>query len=183
MAAAGKDGETAFAVFTELGEVSVADLDLRDAPQAQFLDQAVLQGLVGAFDATFGLGRIGTDDLDVQFLHRPPKLGEPGPFAKGLRLIDPEDAMFVAVEGHRLAIALKIMPRGFAGGKESLFWYKPEFQELPGGIIDVHQQSAPRPTTFKPIVIRSVDLYQFPKTGPPLAHLVNRWLFGPFEFP
>jgi len=55
MRAARLDGEAAVEVLAEFGQKGVGAVDIRDAAQAQFLDQAVLQGLVGAFDAPFGL--------------------------------------------------------------------------------------------------------------------------------
>ena len=120
VAAAGRDRKAAVEVFAKLGQIGIGGFHVGDAPQAQFLDQPVLQGLVGPFDASFGLRRVGTEDLDVQFLHGPPELGQPAGCSQGPRLIDPKDAVFVAVEGHRLAVALEIMPRGFAIGKKGL---------------------------------------------------------------
>ena len=62
----------------------------------QFFGEAVLEGLVGPFDPPLpgrtpgrcGLRSIGTDDLDVQFLHDPAKLGQGFRGAAG-RLIGP----------------------------------------------------------------------------------------------
>src|SRR5215468_5107139 len=39
---------------------------LPSARQAQFLDQSVLQRLVGTFDPPFSRARIGADDVDVE---------------------------------------------------------------------------------------------------------------------
>ena len=56
MVAARLNGETLVEVFPELRQEGVGAVDIRNAAQAQFLDQAILQGLVHAFHAPFGLG-------------------------------------------------------------------------------------------------------------------------------
>ena len=70
----------------------------------RLFDQAVSQGLVRPLDPPLRLARIGADDVDVQRIQRAPELGH-AVAAKGARLIDPEDAVFVAVERDRLAQA------------------------------------------------------------------------------
>ena len=65
VAAAWYHGETVVVILAELWQEGIGAGDVRDASQAQLFDQAVLQGLVGAFDASFGLWGIGTNDLDV----------------------------------------------------------------------------------------------------------------------
>lgn len=85
-------------VVHELRQVGIACFPTGDAAQAQFLGQAILNGLDGAFDPAFGLGRVGTDDLDIELLHGPSKLGQGVPIPRG-GLIDPKDAVFVAAEG------------------------------------------------------------------------------------
>ena len=73
-AAPGSNSEAAVEVLDEFGQIGVASFPRRDSAQAQFLGQAVLQGLVGTFNTALGLWRVGADDLDVQFLHGPSKL-------------------------------------------------------------------------------------------------------------
>ena len=77
------------------------------ARQPQFLDEAVLQRLVGALDPPFGRARIGADDIDVEGMQGAAKLGHPVT-AKRTRMIDPKDAMLVAVKRDRLAPGLQI---------------------------------------------------------------------------
>ena len=76
MAGAGRHGEAPVEIVSESGEIAIGLIRIGDAFQAQLLDQTVLQGLVGAFDPPFGLGRVGTQDLDVEILHGTPKLGQ-----------------------------------------------------------------------------------------------------------
>ena len=49
-------------------------LDVADARQAQLLDQPILKDRVAAFDAAFGLGAVGQDQLHAQIGHGPAKL-------------------------------------------------------------------------------------------------------------
>jgi hypothetical protein len=91
----------------------------------------------------------------------------------GRRLIDPKDAVFVAVEGQWLAIALQIVSSSFTVGKEGLLRHKPQLHQLAGGIVDEHQQGTLGSPSFKPGVLRAIDLHQLSKTGSPLTHLVD----------
>ena len=50
--------------------------------------------------------------------------------------------MFIAVKRQRLAVALEIMARGFAVGKETLTLDEPQFEQLPAGIVNEDQQGA-----------------------------------------
>ena len=97
-------------VFPELWQEGIGRVNVGDTLQTQLLHQAILEGLIGTLNPAFGLRTIRTDDLDVQFLHRPSKLGNAVAQTTGLLSIDPKDAVFVAVEGHWLPIPLKIMP-------------------------------------------------------------------------
>jgi hypothetical protein len=56
--------------------------------QPQFLDQPILQRLVGTLDPPLGRARIGADDVDVQGV----QLGH-AVTAKRAWMVDPKDAM------------------------------------------------------------------------------------------
>lgn len=90
-------------VFDECRQVGIACLPAADLQQAHFLGQAILQGQDDPFDTTFGLGRVGAYDLDVQFLHGASELRQSvaGP---DTTLIDPKNAVFIAVEGNWFAM-------------------------------------------------------------------------------
>ena len=94
----------------ELWQIGIALCQAGNATQTHFFGQAILQGLNDPFHASFGLWGVGTDDLDVQFLHRSSKLGQGIAGASGGH-IDPKNAVFIAVEGHRLATAPEIALR------------------------------------------------------------------------
>src|SRR5580692_7201607 len=82
--------------------------DRTDTLKAKLLDQAILQGLVGALDAALRLRCVGAQNVDVERVQRAPELGHavtldcPG-------AIDPKDAVLVAVERDRLAMRLEIL--------------------------------------------------------------------------
>ena len=65
----GFDAKAAVEVVDEFRQVGIAHFQAGDAAQAHLLDQPVLQGLVGALDASFRLRGIGADDLDREFPH------------------------------------------------------------------------------------------------------------------
>ncbi|MBP1881995.1 hypothetical protein J2Z50_000260 [Ensifer mexicanus] len=95
-------------VGDELRRIGIGRRDRVDAAQPQFLDQAILQRLVGALDAPLGLRGVGADDVDVELVKRSPELRQ----AAGSVLLGSmggaEDAMLVAVEGGRLALLLQV---------------------------------------------------------------------------
>ncbi len=69
---AGQLGKLRVVARHEAGKKGVSGFPVGDAGQPQFLDQAVLQGAVGALDATFCLRGVGAQDLDVSsFKARP----------------------------------------------------------------------------------------------------------------
>lgn len=123
-----------------------------------------MQGLNDAFDASLGLGGVGTNDLDVQFLHGASKLGHRLP-ASGTGLIDPKNAVFVAIEGHRLARLPEIAFSSLGIGLETFAVDELQLEQLPGGVVDEHQQDTRLGSPFKPIMRGTVNLYQLPKAG------------------
>jgi hypothetical protein len=79
----------------------IGGLDASDSCQTHFFHQAVLQGGKQPLDASFGLGALGGDPFDPQFLQGSPKL-RAGPFsaelfADGRRTVATEDAVFIRV--------------------------------------------------------------------------------------
>lgn len=92
-------GEALVVVGDELGHKCVGRVDVADRAQSQLLDQAILQGLVGPLDPPLGLGRVGMDGADVERLERARELGQ---LAFPVTVVDPEDAVAVGIEGHRM---------------------------------------------------------------------------------
>src|ERR1700675_3001003 len=71
---ASRDGEALIIVGAEAGEDLVGGVEIAGVSEAEFADQAVLAGAPGALDAAFGLGRVGGDLLDAEFLQSPTQL-------------------------------------------------------------------------------------------------------------
>ncbi len=112
---------------------------------------------VGTFDSTFGLGAIGTDDVNVEILKRTAKLGQT---RTGFRIgfINSKDGVLVTVKGHRLAIGFQVALSGLKIVECSFAGAKAQFHKLTGGIINEHQQRAFSAAVFKPIMIGAINL-------------------------
>ena len=138
-------------VLDEGGQKGVAILPTADFQEAHFLGQAILQGQDDTFDTTFGLGRVGANDLDVQFLHSPSKLGQ-GITGTTTALIDTKDAVFIAVEGDRLAVGTKILVTGLGVAEEAFVLDELQVDQSTTGIVDEDQQATGGCPTFKPVM-------------------------------
>ena len=80
-----------------------------EAAQAQLLDQSVLQGLMGSFYTPFCRRGVGVNRLNVQGLEG---AGKWGWFAFLIWMIDPQDTVLSAINGHRTALLVKLLVRG-----------------------------------------------------------------------
>src|SRR2546430_12089943 len=78
-----------------------------------------------------------------------------------------KDAQSIAVEGHRLSVALEIPPGGAEVVKRGLDRGEGEFHEPARGVVDVHEQGAHGAAVLEPRVLRAVDLDELAETGPP----------------
>jgi hypothetical protein len=101
--------ETLVVVEAEPGQYGVGLLQGGGMNQAEFADQAVLTGAPDAFDAALGLGRVGGDLLDAEFVERASELRGrllarqlfgPGPVG----IVAREDTVTIAVEAERDAV-------------------------------------------------------------------------------
>jgi hypothetical protein len=68
-------GEAQVVVDAEEGEHGVGLWQRGSTGEAEFADQPVLASAPGTFDAAFGLGRVGGDLLDAEFLQGTAELG------------------------------------------------------------------------------------------------------------
>src|SRR5438874_375683 len=78
-----------------------------------------------------------------------------------------KDAESIAVEGHRLSVALEIPPGGAEVVERGLDLGEGEFHEPARGVVDVHEQRAHGTAVLEPRVLRAVDLDELAETGPP----------------
>lgn len=79
----------------ELRKEGIGRFNVADASQAQLLDQAILEGLVGPLTQTLGLRRVGMDGIDIEGLER---TGELGQLTLVVGMIDAEDAVLIGIQ-------------------------------------------------------------------------------------
>lgn len=120
-----------------------------------------------------GLRGVGADDIDVQRMQSPAELRHA--IAGGRILpVDPEHAVLVGVERHRLAITLEVSTRRCKIIEGALALDKLQMHQPAGGIIDIDEQGALWPTPLEPPVFRTVDLDQLAQAVAPIPWLVHR---------
>ncbi len=134
----GRHRETPVVVLDEGRQEGVGGVEVTDVPEPEFLDQPILQGLVGSFHPSLRLWAVGVDRLDIQSLQG---AGERGQFALALRVIDPEDAVPVGVQGHRASMLAQILRQGLHVGAGGLGRNQTQRQQAAGGIVDEDGQS------------------------------------------
>jgi hypothetical protein len=105
-------------------------------------------------------------------MQRPAELGH-AVATERPRMVDPEDAVLVAVERHRLAPGLQISAGGVEIGEGRLALDKLKLHQPAGRVVDEHQQGALRPAVLKPPVLAAVDLHQLADALAPMAGLVD----------
>ena len=105
-------------------------------------------------------------------MQRPAELGH-AVATERPRMVDPEDAVLVAVERHRLAMLLEIgagcpevIKRRFRGDE-------PQLHQPARRVIHKSQQRAGRAAILKPGVLGAVDLHQLAQALAPPARLVR----------
>ena len=74
-------------------------------------------------------------------------------------MVDPEDAMLVAIEGDRLTPGLQIGARRVEIGESRLAPDELQMHQPAGRIVDEHQQGALRPAILEPPVLAAIDLH------------------------
>ena len=93
--------------------------------------------------------------------------------AKRAWMVDPKDAVLVAVECDRLAPGLQIGAGRMEIGKRRLALDKLQMHQPAGRVVDKHQQGALWPAVFEPPMLATIDLDQFADTVAPRSRLVN----------
>src|ERR1700738_5283681 len=93
--------------------------------------------------------------------------------ADRILLVDPEHTVLVGIERHRLAVTLQIRPGRCKIVEGALALDKLQMHQPAGGVIDVDEQGATRPTTLEPPMIRPVNLDQLAQTIAPVPRLMN----------
>jgi hypothetical protein len=93
--------------------------------------------------------------------------------AIGILLVDPENAMFVAVERNRIAVSLEIAARRTEVVERRFRRHEARLHEAAGGVIDEGEQRAGRAAVFEPCMLRAIDLHQLTEALAATARLVR----------
>src|SRR5437016_4075801 len=88
-------------------------------------------------------------------------------------MVDPEDAMLVAVERDRFAPGFQISAGRMEIGESRLALDKLQMHQPAGRVINEHQQGALRSTIFEPPMLAAIDLHQLADTLAPAAGLME----------
>ena len=146
-------------------------LERGDSRQAQLFHQAILNRLEQPLHPPLGLRRVGRDQLDPQLTQRPPKLTR-GLYPRqlvfhgglGRRLIG---RMLVRVDGQRNPLlrhrALEAVQR-----RDGAFVRIESGQDPAARIVDVGHQHPVGAPALQPVMVRAIQLDEFPHVGFPL---------------
>src|SRR2546421_6454898 len=164
--------EAGVVIGQETRQQLIAGGNRTDPLKTQFLDQAILQGLVGALDAALRLRRVGAQNVDVEGVQRAPELGH-AVALDGPGAIDPKDAVLVAVERDRFAMRLEILAGRLEVVEGRFRLNELQMHQAAGGVVDIDQQRALRTAVLEPPMLGTVDLHQLTQTITPCPRLVD----------
>src|SRR5579871_313684 len=162
--------EAAIVVGDEAGQDAVGGIQIGCARQTEFAGEAILEHAPEAFDAAFGLRRLGGEEGDAELQQSAAELSGLALASelfvdRPVLVIAGEDAAAITVEGNGDAIAAQEAPeqveialRGFRG--EELGG-----QDFAGGIVLHAQSGEMRAAALEPVVGRAVELNEFAFAG------------------
>src|ERR1700752_3061995 len=88
-------------------------------------------------------------------------------------LVDPEHPVLVGIERHWLAVTLQIGACRRKIVKGALALDKLQMHQPAGGIVNIDEQGAARPTTLEPPMLRPVDLDQLAQAVAAIPRLMH----------
>src|SRR5438034_1204780 len=165
-------GEAAIVVRHEDREEGLGGGRGGETPEAQLLDEAILERAVGALDPALRLRAVGAETVDVEGAEGAAELRESRATLGAIAGRDVKDAEPVAVERHGLAVTLEVAPGRVEVIERGLGVREAELHEAAGGVVDVDQQRAARATILEPGVLAAIELDQprrAPARQPPLG--------------
>lgn len=142
------------------------------ACQTKFFDQAILERLKAAFDASLGLRGVSADQLDIDGFQDPANLGQ-SQSQFDFFPVDPEHGVLVGVEAYRPAILGEVMAHAVHVRLAGLSGIEAHKQNPAAGIVDKHDQCAYAASLFEPPMMGAVDLDQFSEAGPSFTQLMD----------
>src|SRR5208283_3115234 len=152
----------------ELRKERLGLLDRGDVAQPHLLDQAILQGLIGALDTPLGLRRQRANLLDAQALGHAVELGL-AVAAQSFFGVDAKDAKTIRVERQRRPIRQEMAAQRDEIGLRRLRRRHVQRGQTPRRVVDEHDQGAARRPALEPVVLAAVDLNELAEPWPPLA--------------
>src|SRR5271157_5784727 len=150
----------------ELRKERLGLLDRGDVAQPHLLDQAILQGLIGALDTPLGLRRQRANLLDAQALGHAVELGL-AVAAQSFFGVDAKDAMTIRVERQRRPIRQEMAAQRDEIGLRRLRRRHVQRGQTPRRVVDEHDQGAARRPALEPVVLAAVDLNELAEPWPP----------------
>src|SRR5204863_3763473 len=165
-------GEAAIVVRHENREEGLGGGRGGETPEAQLLDEAILERAVGALDPALRLRAVGAETVDVEVAKGAAELREPGAALGAIAGLDVKDAEPVAVERHGLAVTLEVAPGRVEVIERGLGVREAELHEAAGGVVDVDQQRAARAAILEPGVLAAIELDELAEAGPTLPRRI-----------
>src|SRR2546428_7443328 len=165
-------GEAAIVVRHEDREEGLGGGRGGETPEAQLLDEAILERPVGALDPALRLRAVGAETVDVEVAEGAAELRESGATLGAIAGLDMTDAEPDAVERHGLAVTLEVAPGRVEVIERGLGVREAELHEAAGGVVDVDQQRAARATILEPSVLAAIELDELAEAGPTLPRRI-----------
>jgi len=170
-----RDGEAPVKVGQERNEHLVGLFAGGGVGEPEFAAQTILASAPEAFDASFGLGRVGGDLLDAEFLKGAAALGWQlltGEFFGDapVGIVALEDAMAIAVEAEGHAVGGDELTQQLEVADGVLgFELEMGGGDSTGGVVLQSQQGEARPAAFEPVMATSVGQLHQAEAGTALA--------------
>src|SRR6202049_1067216 len=166
-----RDSKAMIIIGAEASEDLVGGVEIAGVSEAELTDQAVLAGAPDALDAAFGLGRVGGDLLDAEFLQSPSQMGGAlftrELFGQGpVGIVALKDAVAIAVQAKGDAVS------GDHGAQsaeiaESVFRFELEVsgEDPAGGVILKADEGELGAAALEPIMTAGVGEHHYAEAG------------------
>ena len=166
-----ENGEAAFEVGQESFEHMIGVLQSAGVSQAEFADEAVLEGAPETFDAAFGLRGVGGDLLDAELFQGTSDVGRKlvtGEFFSDgpVRIVALEQAVAIAIEAEGNAVSGEegVQTTEVAGG---VFGFELESGggNAASGVVEQPEQGEERAAALEPVMTAGIALQHHAEAG------------------
>ena len=165
-----RTSEATVVVGGELAQDGVGRFEVSSPGQTKFTAQAILQHAPQAFDAAFGLGRLGGQESDAQSFQSVAELSRPALsgqlFLDGpVIVVADEDAVAIAIEGQGHA---ETVEQAVEQAEITLGSFRREElrgQDFPRGVVLHAESREERAATLQPVMRGAIELHEFPFAG------------------